>query len=233
MELFMTEKAHMSSNNLIRVNLVIDKDSKSFPSEKEWLNKNDYFEHVSTIVKFEMYEDYPALVTNIKAFKAMDIARRMSEGRGLLEILSYLIWDVNVDHCEKLFGNGNIIDLYLNPGENCYYLDRECMNAVVLMMFAIQHYTSFFESETTLCPCPTGLRDKFPKKYYRAFDNDSVLMISTGEDRKTMIGRIRRIVPLYMAEAGISECIYKWEEGCVIYSEDNMNPDNDAFMYIM
>lgn len=36
-----------------------------------------------------------------------------------------------------------------------------------------------------------------------------------------------------MAEAGISECIYKWEDGYVIYSEDNMSPDDDAIMYIM
>lgn len=224
---------NMSSNNLIRVNFIVDKDSNSFPIEKDWLKYNDGNKYSLYGVIYEMHENYPALVVSIKSFQHMDIARRMSEGRGLCELLSYLRWDVNFDHQEEPFGNGNIIDLYLNPGENCYYLDRECNNAVVLMMFAIRQYTYFFDPKTTLRPCPTGLRDKFPKKYYRAFNHDSVLMISTNEDRKTMIGRIRRIVPLYMAEAGISECIYKWEDGCVIYSEDNMNPDDDVFMYIM
>ena len=206
----------MSSNILIRVNFVIDKDSKSFPSEREWLKHNDNNKYSLYSVVYEMHENYPALVVSIKSFRHMDIARRMSEGRGLSELLSYLRWDVNLDHKEEPFGNGNIIDLYLNPGENCYYLDKECKNAVVLMMFAIAQPTYFFEPKTTLLPCPTGLRDKFPKKYYRTFDNDSVLMISTGEDRKTMMGRIRRIVSLYTAEAGMSESIYNWEGGCMI-----------------
>ena len=206
----------MSSNILIRVNFVIDKDSKSFPSEREWLKHNDNNKYSLYSVVYEMHENYPALVVSIKSFRHMDIARRMSEGRGLSELLSYLRWDVNLDHQEKPFGNGNIIDLYLNPGENCYYLDKECKNAVVLMMFAIAQSTYFFGSKTILLPCPTGLRDKFPKKYYRTFDNDSVLMISTGEDRKTMMGRIRRIVSLYTAEAGMSESIYNWEGGCMI-----------------
>ena len=223
----------MSSNILIRVNFIIDKDSKSFPSEREWLKHNDNNKYSLYSVVYEIHENYPALVVSIKTFRHMNMARRMSEGRGLSEILSYLRWDVNLDHKEEPFGNGNIIDLYLNPGENCYYLDRECTNAVVLMMSAIRQYTYFFDMETTLCPFPTGLIDKFPKKCYRAFDNDSVLMISTGEDRETMMGRIRRIVSLYMAEAGISDCTYKWEYGCVIYSEDNINPDDDAVIYIM
>lgn len=181
-----------------------------------------------------MHDNYPALVVSIKSFRHMDIARRMSEGRGLSELLSYLRWDVNLDHQEEPFGNGNIIDLYLNPGENCYYLDRECTNAAVLMIFVAEHCTHYYGIETTLLPCPTGLRDKFSKKYYSTFNNDSVLMISTNENRETMMGRIRRIIPLYMAEAGISECIYKWEDGCVIYVDDNMNSaDDDVIMYIM
>ena len=224
---------NMSSNNLIRVNFIVDKDSKSFPIEKDWLKYNDGNKYSLYGVIYEMHENYPALVTNIQAFKIMDIARKMSEGQGLLDIFSSFTWVLNSDLCEGLPINGNIMDLYLIPGENCYYLDRECNNAVVLMMFAIRQYTYFFVPKTTLRPCPTGLRDKFPKKYYRAFNHDSVLMISTTEERETMMGRIRRIVPLYMAEAGISECIYKWEDGCVIYSEDNMNPDDDVIMYIM
>lgn len=223
---------NMSSNNLIRVNFIVDKDSNSFPIEKDWLKYNDGNKYSLYSVVYEMHENYPAIVVSIKSFRHMDIARRMSEGRGLCEILSYLRWDVNLYHQEKPFGNGNIIDLYLNPGENCYYLDRECTNAVILMIFAIKYFTLIFDPKTILRPCPTGLRDKFLKKYYRAFDNDSMLMISTNEDRETMMGRIRRIVPLYMAEEGISECIYKWEEGCVIYSEDNMKPGNDAVIYI-
>ena len=207
----------MSSNNLIRVNFIVDKDSKSFPIEKECLKCNDGNKYSLPEVRDdEMHENYPAIVVSIKSFRHMDIARRMSEGCGLSELLSYLRWGVNTDHREEPFGNGNIIDLYLNPGENCYYLDRECKNAVVLMTFAIKQSTYFFEPKTTLLPCPTGLRDKFPKKYYRTFDNDSVLMISTGEDRETMMGRIRRIVSLYMAEAGMSESIYNWEGGYMI-----------------
>ena len=98
----------MSSNILIRVNFIIDKDSKSFPSEREWLKHNDNNKYSLYSVVYEMHENYPALVASIKTFRHMNMARRMSEGRGLSEILSYLRWEP--------FGNGNIIDLYLNPG---------------------------------------------------------------------------------------------------------------------
>lgn len=226
---------NMYSNNLIRINLVIDKDSKSFPSEKDWFNKNYNFEQARIGLRFEMHEDYPALVTNIPCFKIMDIARQMSEGRGLLEILTDFTWVFNLDICEELPINFNVTDLYLIPGENCYYLDRECTNAVVLIICMIREFSWFTIDmrQRKLYPFPTGLRDKFSKKYHSTFVNGSALMISTTEDRETMMGRIRRIIPLYMAEAGISECIYKWEDGCVIYTEDNMNPDDDVIMYIM
>lgn len=228
----------MSSNNLIRVNLVIDKDSKSFPSEEEWLNKNRNFERARIGARFEIHEDYLALVTNIQAFKIMDIARQMSEGRGLLDIFLSFTWVFNLDICKELPINGDIIDLYLIPGENCYYLDRECTNAVILMICMIREFSFSWSTinmrQRKLHPFPTELRDKFSKKYHSTFVNDSALMISTTEDRETMMGRIRRIVSLYMAEAGISECTYDWEDGCVIYAEDNMNSaDDDIIMYIM
>lgn len=209
----------MSSNILIRVNFIVDKDSNSFSIEKECLKRNDGNKYSLPEVRDdEMHENYPhpSLVVGVKGFRDLDIARRISEGRGISDLSAYIRWYKNLDTYKNSPINGNIIDLYLNPGENCYYLDRECKNAVVLMTFAIKQSTYFFEPKTTLLPCPTGLRDKFPKKYYRTFDNDSVLMISTGEDRETMMGRIRRIVSLYMAEAGMSESIYNWEGGCVI-----------------
>ena len=104
----------MSSNILIRINFIIDKDSKSFPSEGEWLKHNDDNKYSLYSVIYEIHENCPALVVSIESFRHMDIARRMSEGRGLSELLSYLRWDVNLDHKEKPFGNGNIILMLSN-----------------------------------------------------------------------------------------------------------------------
>lgn len=234
-----TEKKHvfMSSNILIRVNFIVDKDSNSFSIEKECLKRNDGNKYSLPEVRDdEMHENYPypSLVVGVKGFRDLDIARRISEGRGISDLSAYIRWYKNLDTYKNSPINGNVMDLYVNPGKNCYYLDRECTNAAVLMIFVAEHCTHYYGIETTLLPCPTGLRDKFSKKYYSTFNNDSVLMISTNENRETMMGRIRRIIPLYMAEAGISECIYKWEDGCVIYVDDNMNSaDDDVIMYIM
>lgn len=210
---------NMSSNNLIRVNLVIDKDSKSFPSEKEWLNKNGNFEYARKGVRFEMHENYPALVTNIQAFKIMDIARQMSEGRGLLEILTDFTWVFNLDLCEELPINFNVTDLYLIPGENCYYLDRECSNAAVLIF------------NDPLCPIPE-LMDRILKSFkVNVYCDGNMLLIDCDKESHDMaMGRMRRIAALCFIQMGIPTDHHMMNDKYISYVNDN-NGFNAIYIY--
>lgn len=200
----------MSSNILIRVNFIIDKDSKSFPSEREWLKHNDNNKYSLYSVIYEIHENYPALVASIKTFRHVNIARRMSEERGLSKILSYLRWDVNLDHKEEPFGNGNIIDLYLNHGENCYYLDRECSNAAVLI---------FTNPLFSLVKLRDRILESFNVKAYR--DGEMLLIDCGRESHDVVIGRMRRIAALCLFQMGVPADHHMINDKFISYVDDN------------
>ena len=114
----------------------------------------------------------------------------------------------------------NIIDLYMTPQSEHYYLDSECYNAVLLMI--------------TGSPFPIPeLRDRIIQSFKgNTHCYKTMMMIDCGrESHNIAIGRIKRMTSLCFFQMGIPTNHHLIEDVYISYIDDDDNIPSIIYIY--
>lgn len=186
-------------DNPVAIRISIVNDNCSIP-HSEWLQYNDKFKDLGIV--FEISDKgYLSMVMTPTVFANMDLIGWIKIGEGSMEDRIYDRLSVYLDmqtFLHRLFSplhipsTDNIIDLYMTPQSEHYYLDSQCSNAAVLMF------------TDKLFPL-TEVRDMILKSFkVNVYRDENMMLVDCGrESRDITIGRIQRMASLYLLQMGI------------------------------
>ena len=190
-------KNHQDNTVAIRISIVNDNHSIS---HSEWLQYNDKFKDLGIV--FEISDNgYPSMAMSLTNFANLDIISWVKMGEGSIEDRIYdrlsvclnlqMFLSLSVPF-SSMSSMDNIIDLYMTPQSEHYYLDSECSNAAVLIF------------TDPLFPI-AELRDRILKSFkVKAYCDGSMLLIDCGrESHDVVMGRMRRMAALCFFQMGI------------------------------
>ena len=197
----------------IRIN--IKTDNRSIP-HSEWLQYNDKFKDLGVV--FEISNNgYPSMAMPLTNFTNLDIISWFKMGEGSIEDRIYNRLSICRDWqmflsltvpFSSMSSMDNIIDLYITPQSEHYYLDSECSNAAVLI---------FTDPRFPLIE----LRDRILKSF-KVYRDGNMLLIDCGrESHDVAVGRIRRIAALYLLQMGIPTDRHMINDNFISYVDDN------------
>ena len=199
----------------IRISVVTDNRSIS---HSEWLQYNDKFKDLGIV--FEISDNgYPSMAMSLTNFTNLDIISWVKIGEGSIEdriynrLSVYRDWQMFLSPSvpfSSMSSMDNIIDLYMTPQSEYYYLDSECSNAAVLI---------FTDPLFSLVELRDRILESFNVKAYR--DGEMLLIDCGRESHDVAMGRMRRMVALYLLQMGVSADHYMINDKFISYVDDN------------
>lgn len=208
-------KNHQDKPLAIRISVVTDNHSIS---HSEWLQYNDKFKDLGIV--FEISDKgYPSMAMSLTNFTNLDIISWIKTGEGSIEDRIYNRLSICRDRqmflsltvpFSSMSSMDNIIDLYITPQSEYYYLDSECSNAAVLI---------FTDPRFPM----VELRDRILKSFkVNVYCDGSMLLIDCGkESHDVVIGRMRRIAALCFFQMGIPADRHMINDKSISYVDDN------------
>ncbi len=199
---------HQDKPVSIRISIVTDNRSIS---HSEWLQYNDKFKDLGIV--FEISDKgYPSMAMSLTNFTNLDIISWIKTGEGSIEDRIYNRLSV----CLALFppssmsSMDNVIDLYMTPQSEHYYLDSECSNAAVIIF------------TDPLFPL-VELRDRILQSFkVNVYCDGSTLLIDCGrESHDVVIGRIRRMASLCLFQMEIPASNHLMNNRYIAYANNN------------
>lgn len=205
----------------IRISIVNDNCSIS---HSEWLQYNDKFKELGIL--FEISNNgYPSMAMSLNNFTNLDIISWIKIEEGSIEDVIYDRLSVWMDMQTflplsfPLSSMDNIIDLYMTPQSEHYYLDSECSNAAVLI---------FTDS---LFPIPE-VRDRILKSFkVNVYCDGTMLLIDCDkESHDVTMGRIHRVAALCLLQMGVPTDRHMINDRFISYVNDS-NGFNAIYIY--
>lgn len=203
-------KNHQDKPVAIRISIVNDNCSIS---HSEWLQYNDKFKDLGIVFGISDNK-YPSMVMTPYNFTCIDMAKWIAIGKESTEKEAYrrLTTCLNLQLCAHtpLPSMNNVIDVYITPQSEHYYLDKKCSNAALLIFT----YPLFSLVE---------LRDRILESFkVKAYRDGEMLLIDCGrESRDVVIGRMRRIAALCFFQMGIPADRHMINDKLISYVDDN------------
>lgn len=199
----------------IRISVVTDNRSIS---HSEWLQYNDKFKDLGIV--FEISDNgYPSMAMSLTNFTNLDIISWVKIGEGSIEDRIYnrlsicrdwqMFLSLSVPF-SSMSSMDNVIDLYMTPQSEYYYLDSECSNAAVLVF-------------TDPCFPLVEVRDRIIKSFkVNVYCDGSMMLIDCGrESHDVAMGRMRRIAALCFIQMEIPADHYMINDKFISYVDDN------------
>lgn len=214
-------KDHQDKTVAIRISVVTDNHSIS---HSEWLQYNDKFKDLGIV--FEISDKgYPSMAMSSTDFANLDIISWVKIGEGSIEDRIYDRLSVWLDMQTylplsfPLSSMDNIIDLYMTPQSEHYYLDSECSNAAVLM---------FTDKLFPLIEVRDMILKSFKVNVYR---DGNMLLIDCGrKSYDVVMGRMRRMAALCLLQMGVPTDHHMINDKVISYVNDN-NDFNAIYIY--
>ena len=196
----------------IRISIVNDNHSIS---HSEWLQYNDKFKDLGIV--FEISNNgYPSMAMSLTNFTNLDIISWVKMGEGSIEdriynrLSIYRDWQMFLSPTVPFSSMDNVIDLYMTPQSEHYYLDSECSNAAVIIF------------TDPLFPL-IEVRDRILKSFkVNVYCDGTMLLIDCDkESHDVTMGRIRRVVELCLLQMGIPTDRHMINDKFISYVDDN------------
>lgn len=188
-------------------------------SHSKWLQYNDKFKDLGIV--FEISDNgYPSMAMSLTNFTNIDIISWVKTGEGSIEDRIYnrlsicrdwrMFLSLSVPF-SSMSSMDNVIDLYMTPQSEYYYLDSGCSNAALLIF--------------TSSPFPIPeLEDRIMLSYKTITHRSKItmLLIDCGkESHDVVMGRIRRIAALCFFQMGIPADRHMINDKLISYVDDN------------
>lgn len=198
----------------IRISIV--NDNCSIP-HSEWLQYNDRFKNLGIVFEISN-KGYLSMVMTLTNFLNLDIISWIKVGEGSMEdrIYDRLSVCMNMQMFLPLFSTplpipmDNVIDLYMTPQSECYYLDSECSNAAVIILT---------DPRSPL----TEIRDMILKSFnVNVYHDENMLLIDCGrESHDVVMDRMRRMAALCLLQMGVPTDHHIINDKVISYVGDN------------